>query len=297
MSWQARLTKRLIPFQLSGWMEGPVTEKRVKIERMNRFARLPPGVQIEPATANGIPAAWITAPDAQTGALLYLHGGAYTTGSIASHRDLAARLAVATGLRVLSVDYRLAPEDPYPAALRDALAAYRWLLAQYIEPEQIAIAGDSAGGGLALAALLALRDGGDPLPAAAVCLSPWTDLTLSGASMQEKAALDPILDPAGLARFAALYAGSHPLDDPLISPHFADLRGLPPLLIQVGTDEVLFDDARRLAEHGRAAGLDTTLQVWDDLFHVFQAVPFLPETREALGHIDRFTAVHLGAQT
>lgn len=255
---------------------------------MNRFARLPAGTEVLPVSANGVPAEWISGPVPQPGALLYLHGGAYAMGSIASHRELVARLAMAGGVRALAVAYRLAPEDPYPAALQDALAAYRWLLGQHIEPENIAIAGDSAGGGLALATLLALREGGDPLPAAAVCLSPWTDLTLSGASMAERAAADPILSPEGLARFAALYAGLHPLDDPLISPHFANLRGLPPLLIQVGTDEILLDDARRLAEHGRAAGVEVTLQVWEELFHVFQTVGLLPESKAAVAEIGRF---------
>ena len=293
MSWQARLTRMMIPFQLKGWMEGPVADKRVKIETMNRFARLPAGVRCTPVSANGVPAEWVAPPDPPAGALLYLHGGAYAMGSIHSHRDLVARLAVAAGLRALVIEYRLAPENPYPAALQDALAAYRWLLAQEIDPAQIVIAGDSAGGGLALATLLALRDGGDPLPAAAICLSPWTDLALKGASMQGKAAADVILNPAGLRRFAALYAGEHALDEPLISPNYADLHGLPPLLIQAGTDEILLDDARRLEQQARAAGVEVRLEVWEGLFHVFQTVGFLPESKEALEQIGRFVAGQL----
>lgn len=289
-SWQARLTRRLIPWQLSGWMEGPVTAKRGKIERLNRLAPLPAGVRCTPAAADGVPVEWIIPAGAGRGVLLYLHGGAYAMGSLTSHRELVARLAQAGGMRALAVAYRLAPEDPYPAALHDALAAYRWLRGQGTAAAQIVVAGDSAGGGLALAALLALRAEGEQLPGTAVLLSPWTDLALTGESVQSKAAVDPILTPAGLARFAALYAGAHPLDEPLISPHYAELHGLPPLLIQAGTHEILLDDARRLAASARAAGVPATLQTWEGLFHVFQMVSFLPETREALAQFAAFVA-------
>ena len=191
-------------------------------------------------------------------------------------------------MRSLVINYRLAPEFPYPAALQDVLTTYDWLLAQGVAPKQIIVAGDSAGGGLALAAMVALRDEGKPLPAGVVCISPWLDLTLSGASMRSKAQLDFMLDPACLETYAGYYAGDQDRSSPLISPLFADLHQLPPLLIQVGTDEVLLDDARRFAEKARQAGIDVTLEIWDEMFHVFQLVPILSETRQAVQSIAEF---------
>jgi acetyl esterase/lipase len=220
--------------------------------------------------------------------ILYLHGGAYALGSINVHRELLARLARATHMRVLAVDYRLAPEHPYPAALEDTAAAYRWALDAGCAPSRIVVAGDSAGGGLALATLAALRDAGAPLPAGTVCLSPWLDLALTGASIRTKASVDPVLSREALERYAGLYAGEHARTHPLISPLYADLRGLPPLLIQVGTDEILLDDAVRGAEKARAAGVRATLDVVEGMFHVFQMVGVLPETRRALERIAAF---------
>ena len=241
-------------------------------------------------TRNGVPAEWIAAPGAELGAILYLHGGAYTLGSINTHREMVARLSRSTGMRALIINYRLAPEHPYPAALEDATTAYRWLLAQGNDPARILIAGDSAGGGLTLAALIALRDAGEPLPAGAVCLSPWTDLTCSGDSIQTKAQDDLILTLENLSRSARSYAGEHDLRSPLISPLFADLSGLPPLLIQVGTDEILLDDARRIVEKAQTAGVDVTLEIWEEMFHVFQMVSIMPGTKKALGQIGDFVA-------
>ena len=196
-------------------------------------------------------------------------------------------------IRSLVINYRLAPEHPHPAALEDAITAYRWLLTQGYDPSQIVIAGDSAGGGLALAALLALLDAGEPLPAGAVCISPWTDLALTGASMRSKAKVDHILDPNSLEMYARYYAGIDEVTSPLLSPLYADLKGLPPLLIQVGGDEILLDDATRLAEQAREAGVDVTLEIWDEMFHVFQLVSFLPETQKAVKHITDFAAKNL----
>ncbi len=287
---QAKLATILLRRQFAGWSNGTVAQQRARQERSGRFMPLPKQVRCRPVDAAGVPATWIEPPDATSGVMLYLHGGAYSLGSVVTHRELIARLACATRRRALALNYRLAPEHPFPAALDDTAAAYGWLLAQGISPERIVIAGDSAGGGLAIAALVALRDAGTPLPAAAVCLSPWLDLTLSGASVRAQAAADPILDAASLDRYARAYAAGQPLNRPLLSPLFADLRGLPPVLLQVGAAEILFDDATRLAEAARAAGVAVTLQTWPGLFHVFQLFAFLPETARAVAQIAEFVA-------
>ncbi len=286
----AKTIKKLLRRQFSGWSEGSIAEQRARQEKSSRFNRLPAGVHCSQLTANGVSAEWIEGPAADAGVILYLHGGAYALGSINGYREWIARLAVATHTRALAINYRLAPEHPFPAALEDTLSTYNWLLDQGVSPARIIVAGDSAGGGLTLAALLSLRDGSHSLPAAAVCISPWADLTLSGASMQSKASLDPILDPDSLQMYAGYYAGDHDLTAPLLSPTYADLAGLPPLLIQVGTDEILLDDARHLAERASEAGVDVTLEVWDEMFHVFQLISFLPETKKAVDQIAEFVA-------
>jgi len=288
VSLQAKIVKRLVRFQFSGWSRGPIEEQRARHARSTRLNRLPADVHCHHVSADGVAAEWIEAPGADAGVILYLHGGAYALGSIDTHREFIARLARAARMRGLATNYRLAPEHPFPAALEDTTAAYGWLLAQGVEPSRIIVAGDSSGGGLALAALIALRDAGKPLPAGAVCLSPWTDLTLSGASIQRKALVDCMLDADSLEMYAKLYAGERDRRSPLISPLFADLSHLPPLLIQVGTDEILLDDAARCADRARQAGVDVTLEIWDEMFHVFQIVPFLPETKTAVGHIAEF---------
>jgi acetyl esterase/lipase len=228
--------------------------------------------------------------------LLYLHGGGYCIGSINTHRGMAARLAQACRARALNLDYRLAPEHPHPAAVDDAVAAYRWLLDRGVAPAQIVLGGDSAGGGLVMATLLALRDAGHPLPVAGFCLSPWVDLECSGETMTTKADVDPMVGKDGLTEMAAAYAGDHELRHPLVSPLHADLSGLPPLLIQVGTAETLLDDAVRLADRARNAGMDVRLEAWDDLVHVFQAfAPMVPEAVEAIDGIGRFVRERTGA--
>jgi acetyl esterase/lipase len=199
--------------------------------------------------------------------------GAYALGSIETHREFVSRLARASGMRALLIDYRLAPEHPFPAALEDAVAAYHWLIAQGFEASRVLIAGDSAGGGLALAALLALKDAGEGLPAGAVCISPWTDLSSTAESIRTKARVDVVLNPDTLEIYAWRYAGEHDLRSPLISPLYADLSGLPPLLIQVGSDEILLDDATRLAARAREVGVEVTLRVWPEMFHVLPLVP------------------------
>jgi len=290
MSLQAKITKKMLSFQLSGWSEENVDEQRAQQEKIARIVKLPADIRCQPVNVNGVPGEWIEAPGADLGVFLYLHGGAYNLGSINTHRELVARLSRSTGMRAMAINYRLAPEHPFPAAVEDASKAYRWLLTQGLNPSQMILAGDSAGGGLTLATLLALRDSGEPLPAGAVCISPWTDLACTGACVHEKAPLDKILSPDGLTRSAKNYAGGIDLRSPLISPLYADLKGLPPLLIQVGTDEILLDDARRVAEKAQEAGVDVTLEIWEEMFHVFQIIPFLPETGRALENIADFVA-------
>jgi len=208
---------------------------------------------------------------------------------------LAAAIARAAGTRALLLDYRLAPEHPFPAALEDALAAYQWLLGQGIAPGRVVIAGDSAGGGLTMAALLALRDRGLPRPAGGVCISPWVDLTCSGSSYATKAASDPIVTREGVAGMAQAYIGDGDPKRPLVSPLYADLRNLPPLLVQVGSDEVLLDDALGLGERARAAGVDVTVEEWPAMVHVWHwFLPMLDEAEQAVGVIGTFVRSRIG---
>ena len=241
-------------------------------------------------TAGSAPAEWLRPPSVKAGhVVLYLHGGGYVIGSPRSHRHLAAAIAGAAGTDALLLDYRLAPEHPFPAAVDDAVAAYRWLLDQGMLAEHIAVAGDSAGGGLTVATLLALRDAHLPRPAAGVCISPWVDLTCSAGSYQSKAGVDPIVRQAGVAEMARAYLGTTDPRSPLASPLFADLRGLPPLLIHVGSDEVLLDDAIGLAERAKTAGVDATLEQWDRMIHVWHwFLPLLDEAQAAVESIGGF---------
>jgi len=267
-----------------------IPEMRAQMDAATTAMPPPEDVAFTPVDAAGVPAEWTRAPGASRDhTVLYLHGGGYCIGSIKTHRQLCAAISRAAGASVLSIDYRLAPEHPFPAAVDDARAAYRWLLAQGAKPQNLAIAGDSAGGGLTVAALLALRDSGVALPAAGVCLSPWTDLTGSGESMTSKAHLDPMVQKEGLDKMAAAYVGEKNRRAPLASPLFASLRGLPPLLVQVGTSETLLDDSTRLAENCKRDGVEVTLEPWEDMIHVFQAFAFiLPEGREAIDKIGAF---------
>jgi acetyl esterase/lipase len=275
-----------------------IEEARAAIEQGGALFGPEAGTTNEAVDAGGVPAEWIRGPGAgEAATIYYLHGGGYTIGSIGSHRGLISRLSKASGARALAIDYRLAPEHPFPAGLEDAVRAYRWLLAQGADPSTIVIAGDSAGGGLTLATLLSLRDAGDPLPAAAVLLSPWTDLDASGESTQTRAALDPMIPVDPLKRMAHLYAGDRPLTDPLVSPLYAGLHGLPPMLIHVGDHEVLLDDSTRLAERAKAAGVDATLEVWDEMIHVWQFfAPLLPEATQAIERIGGFIREHAAAK-
>lgn len=255
---------------------------------------VPTGVSIEPVDAGGVPGFWFTPSDAREDrALLYLHGGGYVMGSVATHRSLIARLARATGVRCLGLDYRLAPEHPFPAAIEDVVAVHGWLRARGLAPERITFAGDSAGGGLVLGSLVALRDAGEPLPAAAIALSPLADLELTGASVA-RVGDDPLVPVEGTRRMAAAYlAGGGDPRDPRASPIHADFRGFPPLLIEVGTREILLDDARRVAERARRAGVEVELFVGEGLTHVWPLHPQLPEAAESIERMARFVARHL----
>jgi epsilon-lactone hydrolase len=228
-------------------------------------------------------------------AILYFHGGGFRLGSVASHRDLIAQIAFASGCRVLAINYRLAPEHRFPAALDDALAAYGWMLDRGLKPDNIAFAGDSAGCNLVLSAMLALRERGLPLPAAAVLMSPWTDLAATGASYVSRAEADPIHQRPMILALAKNYLGGQgdPYD-PLVSPLYADLAGLPPLLIQVGDRETVLDDSVMLTDLARAAGVDVSLEVWDGMIHVFQMFGAeLPEALQAIASIAGFLNQHL----
>jgi monoterpene epsilon-lactone hydrolase len=267
-----------------------VAERRAQYERAEKVFPTPAEVKVERVSAPTAPAEWLRPPGAVAGrVVLYLHGGGYVIGSPRSHRHLAAAIATAGQASALLLDYRLAPEHPYPAAVDDATAAYRWLLDQGIAPGRIVIAGDSAGGGLTVATLLALRDARLPRPAGGVCISPWVDLTCGGASYRTKAEADPIVKEASVGEMARAYLGAMPPRTPLASPLFADLRSLPPLLVQVGSDEVLLDDSVQLADRAKAAGVDATLEVWDRMIHVWHwFLPMLDEAQDAVDGIGRF---------
>lgn len=239
--------------------------------------------------ADGIPVCHIAAPEVrQDRGVMYLHGGGYVLGSLNTHAELMGRLSRVCRAPVLGVDYRLAPEHPYPAAVEDAVASYDRLLANGIAPEKIVIAGDSAGGGLTLACLLALKAQGKPQPAGAMLLSPWTDLTGSGDSTKTRADLDPMVSAELLSPMAQLYHGAAAADDPYVSPLFADLSGLTPMLIQVGDHEVLLDDSVRLAELAKSHGCAADIEIFDEAFHVFQSMGDLPESQDALASMGRF---------
>jgi monoterpene epsilon-lactone hydrolase len=269
----------------------PFREQRASIDSNSaRFFRFPPGIRVEALLAGGVPSDLVTPAGHDAGRMImYLHGGGYTTGSPVSHRDLIGRIAQACRAQVLALNYRLAPEHPFPAALEDAQSAYFWLIEQGHDPRRIALAGDSAGGGLLLALLVTLRDSGQPRPAAAVCISPWTDLAFTGASVASQAAEDPMLSVAMLQPMAEAYLAGQDARLPLASPLYADLHNLPPLMIQVGEHEILRDDAVRLAERARAQGVDIRLTEADGLWHVWHVcAPFLLEARDAIAALGRF---------
>lgn len=271
-----------------------VAERRAILDERVRSLPALPGVQVEPVTVGGAPAEWVSVDGiAADRVILFLHGGGYVAGSAAGSRDFVARLCRAAGARALSLDYRLAPEAPFPAGIQDAAAAYRWLLGQGVAVERCAIVGPSAGGGLAAAALLTLRDAGDPLPACGVCLCPFADLTCTGGSYQTNAGQD-VIAPETLRSFCDLYLQGADPRQPLASPVFADLSGLPPLLIQAGTIETLLDDARALAAQAKACGVEAIYEEWEGMFHGWQSMAaILPEGVQAIERVGDFIRHHI----
>ena len=270
--------------------EMTITERRAHMDKWDETFPVDGDVTVAAARVADVPVEWICAPNANDdGVLLFLHGGGYVIGSPASHRHLVANLSAETGLQALLVDYRLAPEDPFPAAVEDAISVYAALLTHGYEPEQVFVAGDSAGGGLVVSLLLAVADAGLPQPGAGICLSPWTDLTGEADSLSTNASVDPTVSKESLDNFAEQYLGAEDAKHPLASPLFGDLAGLPPLLIQVGSVEVLLDDAVNLDERAREAGVSSTLEVWDEMIHVWHRYyPMLQEAREANARIGEF---------
>ena len=253
------------------------------------MARVPVAGDVDqkPTTIGGVGAVEVTIQGTDAAnVILYFHGGVYVIGSAATSVPLVGDLARRTGAKAFTLDYRLAPEHPYPAAVEDAQAAYEGLLGQGIDPGQIALAGESAGGGLAVATLLALRDAGTPLPSCAFLMSPYADLTLSGETILEKQAVDPILTPDGLRLRVPDYVAGADASDPQISPVFGDLSGLPPLLIQVGSHEILLSDALRLAARAATADVPVTLEVTPGVPHVFQGFAAVLDEgmRRSTGH-------------
>lgn len=308
LSLQARGLNLLLRTTLKRRMQALPGQDPTEVVRASRVqiaayaARLPDpprGFRVDSVDAGGVPAEWVRPPHAiAAAAVLYVHGGGFALGSPAAFGDFSWRLARAGGVAVLMLDYRLAPEHRFPAAVEDARAAWTWLLGQGFTPQRVVLAGDSAGGGLALSAMLDWRDRGLPVPAAAVCLSPWTDLTLSGETLRTNARRDPFLAPEALPYVVANYLGDADPRDPLASPLFGDLEGLPPLLIHAGDTEILLDDSRRFAERARAAGVDVTLEIWPGLPHVFHMFArVLPEANRAFARIGHFIDTHLAGAT
>ena len=254
---------------------------------------------VTPVVANGVPGEWVTVSDSDPNRrLLYVHGGGYVIGSAITHRRLCEDIARAGGCAVLNLDYRLAPEHPFPAAVEDAIEGLKFLQTNGPNGEGAAestfVAGDSAGGGLTLATLLTAREQGVDQPNAAIGISAWTDLAITGETIQTRADADPLItDPAMVSGMAAQYLGDASADDPLASPLYADYAGLPPLLLQVGDAEILLSDTTRVAEKARAAGVDVVEEVWDEMFHVWHAfAPMLPEGQAAVDRIGEFINQH-----
>ncbi len=296
-SFRSRILHRTLS-RVTGAISAPLSikEQRTRLDELaRRGIRLPRGVTVCGISVNGIHSEWIEPVSMEKErVMLYLHGGGYCICSLDTHRGLVSRLVLASQARALTPAYRLAPEHPFPAALEDALATYRWLLQKGTPPNRIAIGGDSAGGGLALATAVSLRDDNEPLPAALFLLSPWTDLTFSGESMHTRQEVDPIFQSGNRLSYHPPYIGSDSPSNPLISPLLADLRGLPPTIVHVGNDEILLDDSTRLEKKMKAAGVEVEIKVWEGMWHVFQAfAPFAPEGQLSIDEFGVFVKKHI----
>jgi acetyl esterase/lipase len=290
---------------LAVWITKWRVKRRLKSCRDYRLARkilrpapykVPASVRVTSAQVNGVPGEWLESQDAAQSVLLYLHGGGYFACSAETHRPITAYYAM-HGFRVFAPSYRLAPENPFPAAVDDATAVYRGLLAEGYSPQRIVVAGESAGGGLSLSLMLVLRAAGTPLPAAAALFSPWTDLAATGESVRTNSRRCAMFDGNAAGPTARLYLGTADPRNPLASPLYADLSGLPPLLIHVGADETLRDDSTRLAAKARAAGVTVESKVWPVVPHAWQLAPqLIPEARQSLHESAEFLHKHSAAE-
>ena len=276
--------------------QGATEGRRRSFEQMVDGFTIDVPARYSRVNAGGVTAEWVAADGASDSrVVLYFHGGGYIIGSPRTHRPMLAHLSRDSAARVLSLDYRLAPEHPFPAPIEDAVASYRWLLQEGFDPSRIALGGDSAGGGLTVAALVQIRYLGLPVPAAGVCVSPWVDMEGLGESMETRAEADPMVGRENLMVSAKTYLGGADPRAPLAAPLYADLRGLPPLLIQVGDAEVLLDDSTRLAGIAREAGVKVQMDVWDDMIHVWPLfAPILPEGKQAIAQAGEFIKKHTG---
>lgn len=265
-------------------------ERRARMEEIGDRFPAPENAVIEPLEVAGCKAEWVFDKAADEGrVMLYVHGGGYVQGSLNTHRNMVYEISKAIGGRVLNLDYRLGPEHPFPAAVDDTVAAWEYLLEGGVDPKKASFGGDSAGGGLVVAALLAARDKGLDLPGCGCCISPWTDLVGTGRTMDSKADEDPMVNRAALDFFADLYAGGADRADPLMSPIFADLKGLPPLLVQVGTAETLLDDSRRLVARAKFAGVDVEYSEWEGMPHIWHIfAPLLQASRDAIEELGAY---------
>ena len=276
--------------------QGATEGRRRSFEQMTDGFTIDVPAKYHRVNAGGVTSEWVSAKGASDSrVVLYFHGGGYIIGSPRTHRAMMAHLSEESGARVLALDYRLAPEHPFPAPVEDAVASYRWLLAEGYDPGRIALGGDSAGGGLTVAALVQIRYLGLPMPAAGVCVSPWVDMEGLGESMETRADVDPMVARDNLMVSAKTYLGGADPRAPLAAPLYADLRGLPPILIQVGDAETLLDDSTRLAGVAREAGVEVKMDVWDDMIHVWHVfAPILPEARQAIAQAGEFIKKHTG---
>jgi acetyl esterase/lipase len=295
-SFRSNIFRMLIKYYLAPKFHAQKTinAQRTALEKLTKWTRLPVNTSVDKVQIKELAAESVSADNVAEGnIILFLHGGGYCTCSAGTHRELAAHISGASRARVLLPDYRLAPENPFPAALDDALSVYRWLLTRGYSNENISIAGDSAGGGLSIAASVALRDQGDPAPSSIACISPWTDLALSGDSIKTHAGIDPMLKHATLQLMASNYIANNDPRTPLISPLYADLKGLPPLLCQVGSDEILWDDSRRIVAKAQNEGVDATLKIHDRMWHVWHLTArIMPEAQRAIEELGHFVRNH-----
>lgn len=290
-SLRSYIFKKMINLSIKKIVGTNIEEKRRILDTVSlKLTRVPKNITVKSVNIDKINAEWISNKRVMKGkVILYFHGGAYVYGSTTTHKAMVARIVNASDVKALLPEYRLAPEHKYPAAIEDAEFVYQWLLQQGYDSGNIILAGDSAGGGLCIALALLLREKKEPLPAAIVCLSPWVDLTSSGESYKKKIREDPLFTPEGIRKGAQLYAGNEQLTNPFISPAIADLTGLPPLFIQVGSEELLLSDSEILAQQARIAGVNVTLTVWAGMWHVWQIIGnLLPESKKAIREIGEF---------